>query len=238
MEGPTVEQPAIAVTQENPTIRQKLETALRHGGAEQTAELALDDLGLDVGQGPDTMDQPGLAPTQEMPTQLTATGTSTGAWQFDQNELEAALTQSNLAVPETSATSRLKALGAQALDVDVGDMTGTHPSARHTGVDVDVGTASGTHAARNGGALDLDVGTASVPEAAFAATQKLSAEDLALPDLEPVTMSEVGTKLDLARAYMDMGDPDGARNILEEVLAEGSAAQKQEAQRLMESLPG
>ncbi len=50
-------------------------------------------------------------------------------------------------------------------------------------------------------------------------------------------MSEVGTKLDLARAYMDMGDPDGARNILEEVLHEGSAAQKQEAQRLMESLP-
>ena len=62
-------------------------------------------------------------------------------------------------------------------------------------------------------------------------------EDLALPDLEPVTMSEVGTKLDLARAYMDMGDPDGARNILEEVLNECSAAQKQEAQRLMESLP-
>src|SRR5437660_1498246 len=59
-----------------------------------------------------------------------------------------------------------------------------------------------------------------------------------LPDIEPVTMSEVGTKLDLARAYMDMGDPDGARNILEEVLHEGSVAQKQEAQRLMESLPG
>ena len=73
---------------------------------------------------------------------------------------------------------------------------------------------------------------------AFAATQRLSSDDLALPDLEPVTMSEVGTKLDLARAYMDMGDPDGARNILEEVLAEGSASQKQEAQRLMESLPG
>ncbi len=51
-------------------------------------------------------------------------------------------------------------------------------------------------------------------------------------------MSEVGTKLDLARAYMDMGDPDGARNILEEVMHEGSNTQKQEAQRLMESLPG
>jgi pilus assembly protein FimV len=66
----------------------------------------------------------------------------------------------------------------------------------------------------------------------------LNSDDLALPDLEPVTMSEVGTKLDLARAYMDMGDPDGAKNILEEVLHEGSMTQKQEAQRLMESLPG
>ena len=59
-----------------------------------------------------------------------------------------------------------------------------------------------------------------------------------LSNLEPVTMSEVGTKLDLARAYMDMGDPDGARNILQEVLAEGSASQKQEARRLIDSLPG
>jgi pilus assembly protein FimV len=31
---------------------------------------------------------------------------------------------------------------------------------------------------------------------------------------------EIGTKLDLARAYMDMGDPDGARGILEEVIEE------------------
>ena len=88
------------------------------------------------------------------------------------------------------------------------------------------------------GALDLDVGAETTPDTSFTQTQKLSTEDLALPDLEPVTMSEVGTKLDLARAYMDMGDPDGARNILDEVLHEGSAAQKQEAQRLMESLPG
>ena len=53
-------------------------------------------------------------------------------------------------------------------------------------------------------------------------------------------MSEVGTKLDLARAYMDMGDPEGARNILEEVLhgrlgrAEaGSAAADRVAARLI-----
>ncbi len=44
---------------------------------------------------------------------------------------------------------------------------------------------------------------------------------------------EVGTKLDLARAYIDMGDPDGARSILDEVLEEGSEDQKNEAQGLM-----
>ena len=260
MEGPTVEQPQLT-TQDNPTIRQKLEHAMRQGGAEHTAELAIDDLGLDVGSV-DTVDQPGItsaaASTPDAPTLVAGlddqsrrimedaqrraakddTTSTTGAWQFDQNELEAALTQTtNLAGPDgsTSATSRLRALSGQGLDLDVGTATGTH--ATQGEVDLDVGVATGTHET-NGGTLDLDVGTATVPDAAFAATQRLSSEDLALPDLEPVTMSEVGTKLDLARAYMDMGDPDGARNILEEVLTEGSAAQKQEAQRLIESLPG
>ncbi|MEM6708409.1 MAG: FimV/HubP family polar landmark protein [Pseudomonadota bacterium] len=44
------------------------------------------------------------------------------------------------------------------------------------------------------------------------------------------------TKLDLARAYIDMGDQDGARDILNEVLSEGSQTQQQEAQELLESI--
>ncbi len=52
------------------------------------------------------------------------------------------------------------------------------------------------------------------------------------------TMTEVGTKLDLARAYVDMGDPGGARSILEEVLNEGDDSQKQQAQQLLDALPG
>jgi pilus assembly protein FimV len=47
---------------------------------------------------------------------------------------------------------------------------------------------------------------------------------------------EIATKLDLARAYMDMGDHDGARSILEEVLEDGSDDQKQEAQTLLDSI--
>jgi pilus assembly protein FimV len=47
---------------------------------------------------------------------------------------------------------------------------------------------------------------------------------------------EVETKLDLARAYWEMGDGDGAREILEEVLTEGSDMQKVAAQELMEQM--
>ncbi|RDE24468.1 hypothetical protein DV711_02445 [Motiliproteus coralliicola] len=47
---------------------------------------------------------------------------------------------------------------------------------------------------------------------------------------------EVGTKLDLARAYIDMDDTDGARDILQEVVSEGSAEQAAEAQKLLENL--
>ena len=50
------------------------------------------------------------------------------------------------------------------------------------------------------------------------------------------TMEEVTTKLDLARAYLDMGDPDGARSILGEVMEEGNDAQKNEAEALISKL--
>jgi len=45
---------------------------------------------------------------------------------------------------------------------------------------------------------------------------------------------EIATKLDLARAYVDMGDSDGAKEILKEVVAEGNESQKMEAQALID----
>ncbi|TGN41586.1 FimV/HubP family polar landmark protein [Marinobacter confluentis] len=47
---------------------------------------------------------------------------------------------------------------------------------------------------------------------------------------------EAATKLDLARAYVEMGDVDGARDILEEVALEGNEEQKIEAQELLKNL--
>ena len=44
---------------------------------------------------------------------------------------------------------------------------------------------------------------------------------------------EAATKLDLARAYIDMGDMTGARDILSEVVGEGTDEQKREAKDLL-----
>lgn len=44
---------------------------------------------------------------------------------------------------------------------------------------------------------------------------------------------EVATKLDLARAYIDMGDSEGAKDILAEVQQEGDETQKSEAEELL-----
>ena len=237
-EAPTVEQPAY--DNDEATIRQKVDTVLKQGGADQTAELAIDDLGLDL-TALDTIDQPGLgsadpdAPTlvagldersrrvmedaeqRGAPDDAPTGPSSTGAWRVRPEDLDPTMPPTRVEALEgdIAATSRMTTIREQDIDFDF-----------------DAAEGSG-----NDG-IDLDVGTATVPDSAYTATQRISAEDLALPDLEPVTMSEVGTKLDLARAYMDMGDPEGARNILQEVLQEGSVTQKQEAQRLMDTLPG
>jgi pilus assembly protein FimV len=65
-----------------------------------------------------------------------------------------------------------------------------------------------------------------------------TAQDAALGDDEPEFdflsgTNEVATKLDLAQAYIDMGDADGARDILSEVLTEGDEVQRGEAKEML-----
>jgi len=68
-----------------------------------------------------------------------------------------------------------------------------------------------------------------------------TAEDAAVghdePDFDFLSgTDEVATKLDLAQAYIDMGDAEGARDILGEVLNEGDAGQKSEAKEMLSRL--
>lgn len=56
------------------------------------------------------------------------------------------------------------------------------------------------------------------------------------PEIDAAGEDPVNTKLDLARAYVDLGDPESARGLLEEVLDEGGDSQREEARRLLDSL--
>ena len=97
---------------------------------------------------------------------------------------------------------------------------------------------------------ELDLGDEQVPAeltAEFDVTTDTSAEVSSLEQPEPGEPElpaddvipqgdEVNTKLDLARAYVDMGDSEGARDILDEVVEEGSETQQDEARKLMQAL--
>ncbi|MQG95943.1 FimV/HubP family polar landmark protein [Pseudomonas sp. MN1F] len=66
-----------------------------------------------------------------------------------------------------------------------------------------------------------------------------AAEPAPLDDLDFDFFSgadEVATKLDLARAYIDMGDHQGARDILDEVVKDGDDGQRQEAEEMLSRL--
>jgi pilus assembly protein FimV len=258
-DSPTVENLATPDV-ESPTIRQKLDASSRNlmHSADPTAELAVVDLGLhvsggDTGQHPtseqdssstamtsldeETRELFSRAQKESHDTQLMPSspgGSASGTWLFTDKEVGVGLpTAPADDAPTALATAIMPGTGAgQGLTAQLEALKG------QGGGDVDLELGGLDMTGEPGGALDLDVGHNAAPsEGAFAATQRLSGQP-ALNEAEPATMSEVGTKLDLARAYMDMGDPEGARSILEEVLAEGSASQKTEARRLVDSLPG
>jgi pilus assembly protein FimV len=264
-EAPTVEQPALRPLDE-PTIREKVDNAMRRKlSTDQTAELALDDLGLELGSLEQTDSQiglkpvsgPGRSPDANAPTmvagldensqrllaaaaarsgasngddsQLTEHGAS-GTWFLTERELggDVDLTKGRPIDPNSTAS-----MAKFEMPEDGYDISSTSRLASIDRNNLDFPVEPTQQQPQVGRRVDLDLGATGNLEMPGSPT-----EELAVPDLEPVTLSEVGTKLDLARAYVDMGDPDGARNILNEVLSEGSASQKQEAQRLLESLPG
>ena len=127
------------------------------------------------------------------------------------------------------------------------DETGEMPAVASTDVDLDLDDLTAAlKVSEMGDTVDMPRDDATVehvrPEiaadddSAEVSTMSLSQDEMSDDLMEARTMTEVGTKLDLARAYVDMGDPGGARSILEEVLDEGDDAQRQQAQQLLDTL--
>ena len=80
-----------------------------------------------------------------------------------------------------------------------------------------------------GGDLDLTESTDTATATAVETSEDDDFDFLAGSD-------ETSTKLDLARAYIDMDDKEGAKDILEEVVQEGNDDQKAKAQELLQQM--
>lgn len=240
----------------------------QNGGTEYTAEIDVNELGLDVDaidalpddldtlasqleadleagdSDGDTREQPALEVDID-PDFLSATGITQvleeqkGVRSADadaakqQASKAGGLAETELLEQPTDVTSSLPRQAIQvddestemAIDLDeLSDAMGREATGRQrspAGAESDSGTSDSF--------VDLDVGEGINIEEETTATEGMQAVD-------PQTLTEVGTKLDLARAYIDMGDPDGAKSILEEVMAEGDMGQREEAQTLMKAI--
>lgn len=85
--------------------------------------------------------------------------------------------------------------------------------------------------------LELQEPLAAVEEGLEMELPPLPAEEMAgeaAPEIDRELWEETNTKLDLARAYIEMGDKEGAREILQEVVADGDGQQKQAARQLLD----
>jgi pilus assembly protein FimV len=283
VETPTIESPAanssttmatktVAVPRRSPDQPTVEQPALAPNSADYTAEIDLDDLGLDVkdieelpsdlgdlpmaGSGEtDTRQQPAL---REDDSLLSATGVTKvlhGEEDMDlagktaifrdqdatllapsYDEGTSTLTgteviEDRLGNDESGSTSLVKSLrGKDArgdVDLDLADLT----AALHGAETIEQPRSSFSRDVFGGGdtPVDLDIGA----DTKARDDDPTGTEEVGL---DPQTMTEVGTKLDLARAYIDMGDPEGARSILEEVLDEGDPSQRREAQSLIDAL--
>jgi pilus assembly protein FimV len=115
------------------------------------------------------------------------------------------------AAPERTPAPAASASGGGGLDFDL-NLGGGGGDTREASAPVDLS------------AISLDLGT----PGEFAAPAGGAQAD--------PKWQEVATKLDLAKAYEEMGDKDGARELLNEVLREGDAAQQGQANQLLAKL--
>jgi pilus assembly protein FimV len=128
------------------------------------------------------------------------------------------------------------------------------PAGGHAETDIDLGATP----ASDSNVIDfqielpkLDIGPATIAKAADSRADAGLDFKLEVPDLDLGEKARAGTaaggekdghwydvqtKFDLAKAYQEMGDRAGAREILQEVIQEGDTEQKEKARTLLDSL--
>ncbi len=201
-------------------------------GSDQTAEIDLDDLDLDL-SGFDDLDDDLLGEDSAIVEAEADDDAEPESVQFDGLDDE---TRQQPVASLDDISDEIGALDELADDVDSTAEMRNLDSTSDGGDTVEQPTVGGGDTAEQPG-LSAVPDDADREELAIGDDFGVGVGDLgAGGGVDGATMTEVGTKLDLARAYIDMGDPEGARSILSEVLEEADSEQKQIAQKLLEDI--
>lgn len=182
-----------------------------------------DEIEFDLDETPLALDETGAEPTAELSLQESVAETA---------ESETAPTENELSVESLAEE--------EAVEFDMQDL-GADQGLEAAGV-AEAAVAETEVTADDLEMPDLSLAESTLEEGvdqeltAAGATAEAESEEGLLDEDIFAEVDEIGTKLDLARAYVDMGDNDGARSILDEVLDEGDADQQQQAKELLEKL--
>lgn len=179
---------------------------------------------------------------------------------FDLGESVAPAKSQPAAAPSNAAAAAPVEEEANVLDFDLGDFSLPETPAAQPEAAVppsaELAPAEEEVKAEDKEMLDfdfqLDTPPAEAPKAAAAVALELENIDLSLelppledvPEEAPQAAVDLGlddsdpmaTKIDLARAYIDMGDKEGAREILMEVVQEGAENHQTVAKQLLEQI--
>ena len=183
--------------------------ALEAGTPAAPAPASVDfDLGADDAPAPAAEEKTDFAPGGTIIIDSTEAQSASGGLDFDLGMGE----PEKPAEPAAALSTPAPSVDAGGLDFNLdldsdSDKTVMMPSASKSEVDLS--------------AISFDLGT----------------PDIAAPAAEgDPRWQEVATKLDLAKAYEEMGDKDGARDLLNEVAKEGDDAQQNQARQMLAKL--
>ena len=199
------------------------------GGTEKTSTLSADDMAVAEAETMDfdvTSTHPSLTAPTEMDFDITSTS------------------------PSMPAIGEEKEAALPNLDDLVFDVTSTHPSMPAAEPMVEPAKAAQDEDAGMEFTLDFPIGDIAAEKPAPAASSagsgfgdiSLNLDEIGAPgEAAPEAAKdehwhEVATKLDLAKAYQEMGDATGAREILDEVVREGDEGQRETAQSMLDQL--
>ncbi|HEU0283185.1 MAG TPA: FimV/HubP family polar landmark protein, partial [Gallionella sp.] len=215
------------------------------GDTEKTSTLSTDDKAAAQAEGMDfdvTSTNPSLAAPVAMDFDVTSTSPSLSV----PTEMDFDITSTSPSMPAATGEAET---ALPNLDDLIFDVTSTHPSM--PAAQPEAGKPAKAAQADDGGmefTLDFPIedvagkpASMAQPADAGLAGISLNLDNIGAPgesaaETKDEHWHEVATKLDLAKAYQEMGDATGAREILDEVMREGDEGQREAAQSMLGQL--